>query len=477
MNARRRRGAGLDALVAATPADRDRVVDFLRAASILAVVAGHWLIATVVRDGDDLRGTNALAAMPWLRLLTWIFQVMPVFFVVGGFANQRSLEAGGGRDTGRFLAGRAERLLRPTLPFVVAWLVVGPLLVEVWGEPRLAADVARIAAQPLWFLAVYVLVVLAAPVQLRLHRRHGRATLACLVVVVVAFDALRLSDVAPGPAVVNYLAVFLFSQGLGFAYADGRFAAVRPRTALAVSGVALGALAALTTVGPYPVSMIGLPGQRISNMSPPTLVILVLGVAQAALLLAAHDALARWLERPRAWRATIVANLAVLTTFLWHLTALIIAGAVLLSFGLPVVEPGSAAWWLERPLWLGTAVVVLVALVLAFSPVERRAVTPPVPGHVPRRVGGALTAVMGLTGLALVGFARPFEAGHRSLLGVHPVPALAGALLLVGWLAARGPTTGATARGRGRHVGRDEVPPPGRRNASEEGPRGGPGRI
>ena len=437
----RRHGAGIDAVVAATPADRDRVVDFLRAASILAVVAGHWLIATVVRDGDDLRGANALAAMPWLRLLTWAFQVMPVFFLVGGFANLRSLEAGGGRDTGGFLAGRAERLLRPTVLFAVVWLVAGPLLVEVWGEPRLAADVARIAAQPLWFLAVYLLVVLAAPVQLRLHHRHGLATLVLLVAVVVVLDGLRLSDAAPGPAVVNYLAVFLFAQGLGFAYADGRFAGVPSRKALAVAAGALAVLAALTTVGPYPVSMIGLPGQRISNMSPPTLVIVVLALAQAALLLAVHDVLARWLERPRVWRATIVANLAVLTTFLWHLSALIIAGAVLLAVGVPVVAPGSAAWWLERPLWLGAAALALSLLVLALSPIERRRAPTPAAGHLPRRVAGCVAAVMGLAGLALAGFAHPFEPSHHALLGVRPVPALSAALLLAGWLSARGPTT------------------------------------
>ena len=377
MSAARRRGR-LDAIADATPADRDRVVDLLRAASILAVVAGHSLIVTVVRDDDgSLLVTNARASKPLHRLLTWAFQVMPVFFLVGGFDNLRSLDAGGRRDTGAYLAGRAERLLRPTVLFAVVWLVAGPVLVEVWGEPRLAADVARIAAQPLWFLAVYLLVVLAAPVQLRLHRRYGLLTLPALVSVVLAFDVLRLTDLAPGPAVVNYLAVFLFSQGLGFAYADGHFATVRPRTALAVGAAALAVLTALTTVGPYPVSMIGLPGQRISNMSPPTLVILVLGVAQAALLLAAHDGLARWLERPRVWRTTIVANLVVLTTFLWHLTALIIAGAVLLAVGIPVVAPGTTTWWLERPLWLGSSALVLLALVLAFSPIERR--PPPVP--------------------------------------------------------------------------------------------------
>lgn len=43
---------------------------------------------------------------------------------------------------------------------------------------------ARIAAQPLWFLAVYVLVVLVAPVQLRAHRRNAALTLAVLAGVV-----------------------------------------------------------------------------------------------------------------------------------------------------------------------------------------------------------------------------------------------------------------------------------------------------
>ena len=309
----------------------------------------------------------------------------------------------------------------------------------VWGEPRLAADVARIAAQPLWFLAVYVLVVLAAPFQRRIHRRHGAALLAALVGVVVLLDVLRLTEVAPGVAVANYLAVFLFCQELGFLYADGRFAAVRPRRAALAGGAALGALALLTGLGPYPVSMIGLPGQRISNMSPPTVVILVLGLAQAALLLAAHAPLARWLERPRVWRATIVANLVVLTAFLWHLTALIAAGAALLALGVPVVEPGTAAWWLERPLWLGAASVVLLLLVLGLSPVERWPVPPVADGHVTRRVAGALAAFVGLAGLALAGFAHPFQAGRGDLLGLHLSPAVAVALLVGGWLAARGP--------------------------------------
>lgn len=433
--------------MAATPPGRDRVVDLLRAASILLVVSGHWLIATAVRVDGDLRGTNALAVLSWLRPVTWAFQVMPVFFVVGGFANLRSLrpDAPGAVDVGTFVAVRAERLLRPTVLFAAVWLPLAAVAVRISDRPRLAGDVARIAAQPLWFLAVYVLVVLVAPLQLRAHRRNAALTLAVLAGVVVGLDALRLSEVAPGPAVLNYLAVFLFAQGMGFAYAEGRLSGVPPRVALAVAGCALGVLVALTTVGPYPVSMIGLPGQRISNMSPPTFAILVLGVAQAALLLAAHRPLSVWLQRPRAWRATIIVNLAMLTIFLWHLTALITVGVALLGLGLAVPEVGTAAWWLERPLWLAGSAAVLLGIVVVASPVERLAVAAPAPGHLARRVAGALLAVAGLAGLALAGFAEPFEAGRRDLLGLRLSPVAALAALVLGWLLARSPT-----RGRGQ---------------------------
>ena len=40
-------------LVDATPPSRDRYVDFLRALAILAVVCGHWLVATITRTDPD----------------------------------------------------------------------------------------------------------------------------------------------------------------------------------------------------------------------------------------------------------------------------------------------------------------------------------------------------------------------------------------------------------------------------------------
>jgi fucose 4-O-acetylase-like acetyltransferase len=77
----------LDELAAATPATRDRAVDFLRAVSILVVVVGHWLIGVIYWEDGVIGSTSAIGRTPWLWILTWFLQVMPIFFFVGGFSN------------------------------------------------------------------------------------------------------------------------------------------------------------------------------------------------------------------------------------------------------------------------------------------------------------------------------------------------------------------------------------------------------
>ena len=80
------------AMAEMAPPERNRYVDFLRGLSILAVVVGHWLVAAPYVDGaGDVVGGNLLGIIPWTQWLTWVFQVMPLFFLVGGFSNGVSL--------------------------------------------------------------------------------------------------------------------------------------------------------------------------------------------------------------------------------------------------------------------------------------------------------------------------------------------------------------------------------------------------
>lgn len=56
-------------LAAATPDNRDRYVDFLRVASLLGVILGHFVMAAVIMDQEaqSFAFTNILELAPWTR--------------------------------------------------------------------------------------------------------------------------------------------------------------------------------------------------------------------------------------------------------------------------------------------------------------------------------------------------------------------------------------------------------------------------
>ncbi len=430
-------GRTITRLADATPPTRDRYVDFLRAVAILAVVCGHWLIATIHRSPHGIEIGNVLSRSPGLRPATWAFQVMGVFFVVGGFSTRRTIEAKVPFDAGAFFASRVERLLRPTLVFVVVWIVGAAALLAVGVDARLTHAIARIAAQPLWFLAVYLVVTLIAPMQLAIHRRWPMALLVGLPLATLVGDWLRFSDHAPGVAVLNYLFVFAFAQELGFHLAAG-WDRITRRGAASVAVGAFAGLVVAVTLGPYPLSMVGLPGARVSNMSPPTVCILLLTMMQTAGFTLLRPAGRRWLARRCPWIATVTANAGIMTIFLWHLSAAAIVGAGFYAIDV-LPAPGSAQWWLLKIPWLAACLILLVILAVVFVGFERLpAWTGREQGRAAVRAVGIVLAVRGFAGFALTGFDHPFQTGGSAFLGLRLSPAADLALLVAGYLLACG---------------------------------------
>ncbi|ABP55429.1 acyltransferase family protein [Salinispora tropica] len=386
-------------LAAATPASRNRYLDMLRALAIIMVVIGHW---SVVDIGHDANGQptarSALPDLPWAYPVTWAVQVMPIFFLVGGYANAASLTSHrrrGGDATG-WLLGRSARLLRPTSVLVLGLAAAG-LAARLGGaDPSLVRTVVYFATIPLWFLAAYLLVVPLTPVMYALHRRYGLLVPVALAALVAAGDLTReigLHDAA----LPNYLFGWLAIHQVGFAWYDadkkdpdataprGRSAGLRTRrlplsrqagwTAL-LGGLAVAVL--LTGPGPYPVSMINIPGERLNNAAPPSLALLAVSTAQLGLLLLLRRPAQRWLRRDRPWMAVIAVNSVVLTVFLWHLSAAILAIGALDAVGLlPTPAAGSAAWLAWRIPWVLILGVFLAVLVAIFGPVEARTSRPP----------------------------------------------------------------------------------------------------
>jgi len=419
---------GADAFAAATPDDRDRVVDLVRAGAIVAVVLGHWLLAVVSWDEGGLEGANLLQVAPWTRGATWVLQVMPLFFVVGGVANSASWASARRRAIGfpAWMHGRLDRLVRPVVALALTWSVGLAVARAAGVRASTLRTAAELVAMPVWFLAVYVAVVAATPVMVGLHRRFGVAVLLALA------GSAALCDVAAGPLDVpvvgwaNFAFVWLFAHQLGFAWRDG--ALDRRSRAWLLTGVGLAGLLLLTGPLGYPSSMVGGPGER-SNTTPPTTALLALTLAQTGLLLLFRSRLAVWVQRPQVWRRVVAANGVAMTLYLWHLTALCLATVMFLPTGLlPQPEAATVSWWLLRPPWLLALTALLVPLVALWSRIETRA-RPVRVSRIGRAAAGqavlgALSASAGLTAISLGGL--PVLGGSLVL------PALGLGLLLLG---------------------------------------------
>ncbi len=397
-------------LAAQTPGERNRYVDFLRAASILVVITGHWLIAAPYYRAGELIPSDLLEVQPVTQWLTWIFQVMPIFFIVGGYANAVSLESARRRGAGyaEWLSGRLVRLVTPLLLLVAAWAVLAVILhlAGVRGE-RIQLG-SRAAFVPTWFLAIYIMVVLLAPATYSAWRRWGFASFWTFAAVGALVDVAFFAAGWEWLGWSNYFWVWLAVHQLGYAWRDGKVGG--QMKLLAISGVALVVLLVLVFPGPYPLAMAGSPDADLSNSRPPKITMLVLGAFQFGLLLAIERPMQRVLSSVRVWAATVLINGMIMTVYLWHLTVVVIVIALAFAadgFGMRL-EPGTGAWWATRPVWIAFLYAVLLPVALVLAPSERRARGADAkPLGAARLVGGATLTCLGVAFLALLGFGNP----------------------------------------------------------------------
>jgi len=425
------------ALAVRTPESRNRYVDFLRALSISAVVIGHWMMAAPYVSGGEVGLSNLLEHQPWTRWLTWGLQVMPVFFLVGGYSNGVSWNSAteAGRSYSTWLFSRLQRLIGPVLPLLVLWAVLGALGNQFGMAPGMVAASSQMALIPIWFLAVYLIVVVLVPITYAAWRRFGLASFWVLVLAAILDDILFFAADLRAVGWFNYAFIWLAVHQLGYAWRDGHVAGSRKGLIWALCGAV--ALVGFVTIGPYPVSMVSVPGQEISNTLPPKLPMLALGLLQSGFLLSLEAPMRRWLSRARPWTATVLINGMIMTVFLWHLTAstLVIGAALLLGDVGLTVPPGSGAWWGVRPLWMALYAAVLVPFALGFGHFERGG-GPAKELAAWRLVVGGLVAGGGLALVALTGVAGDGWFGLRTW--VLALPFVGAALAGVNPLARRG---------------------------------------
>lgn len=342
---------------------RDLTLDIARVFCVLLVVVIHLLMVGVGFDADGkliavTPTQSPLGSQPWFPAATWVGQIMPLFFVVGGFAAitaWRSLVRRGGTASD-YVRNRVLRLAQPALPLYVFYAVVIGAATLLAIAPDLLNLAVQGAASPLWFLAAYTLCQSLVPTMVKWHTRAPRATLLVLLAGAIVVDTARFASGIDEIGLINLFFVWLLVQQIGFWYADGWFAARRWWQLVLIAVVAYATLVPMTFVGPYSFDM-------LTNLNPPTLPLVSLAVAQACVLRLLRPALAKLMNTHAARAVVFIVGTRLMTIYLWHLPIILIITGVSLLIPGAAPTPGSPAWWWSRPILF----VVVLGAVFALS--------------------------------------------------------------------------------------------------------------
>lgn len=375
---------------------RDSAVDFVRALAIAGVVILHSLMVGVTLSPNGPVFANAGDVGWWIVPVSWVMQVMPGFFVVGGFAGITALRAQRrrGASGSAFAVSRVRRLLIPAVASVGTAGVLLALLSDAGLDPELVDVAGYRYGQPLWFLGVFLVLQAVLPAMARLHERAPLRTLAALAAASLVVDVARVISHADGIGYLNLLFVWLTLQQLGFLLADGRIDALSSRTRIIVAAVALGLLLVSFGTGFHSPDL-------IANTNPPTTALLLVGVIHTAAFSLFKQRLTALADSPAVAAFTRFMSARAMTVYLWHMPVLLtLAGLTALSgmvTGDQLPAPISGEWWLSRPLWLVCTLGATALLTLPLSRLER--ITAPI-DTTPRRA--TVAVLLGAAGVVVL---------------------------------------------------------------------------
>ncbi len=331
------------------PVRRNAYIDFLRAFSLLVVVAWHWVFTIVVWQPNGPHATSPIGFTTGLWMITWLLQVMPLFFFVGGYSHLQSWTRAQdrGESIGRFVWRRIRQLGVPALALLTVWTAGGIALGIIFDIHWIARAVILVVS-PLWFMMIYVVLIALLPWFLWLHNRYDTIVLVWLAAFAGAVDILRFRYHHESLAVINMIFVWGLCFQLGFFY--DRIVAASRRTDWTLLWAGLAGLGGFVFSGLYPGSMVGVPGEQ-SNMAPPTLCIVALVIFQAGVVEIIRPWMERRLDRPRWVGVTATINRFSMPLFLFHTTGMALerAARYALAGNRNEAREPTLHWWLYRP--------------------------------------------------------------------------------------------------------------------------------
>ncbi|TDE42370.1 acyltransferase [Nonomuraea mesophila] len=323
----------------------------MRALSLIVVVVWHWAFTILEWKPHGPEPTSPLGFTSGLWILTWLLQVLPLFFYVGGHVHLLSWNRAKARGVGigSFVLRRIRALALPALVLSGVWAVIGAVVTWAFDVDWMWR-VVLLVLSPLWFLGVYLVLIALLPVALWLHSRYDVLALIWLGGAALVIDVVRFSYGVDEVGWLNMIIVWGLAHQAGFFY--DRVVALPRRYDKGLLWTGLFALFGLVYSGIYPGSMVGVPGDKWSNMAPPTFVIVALLLFQIGLVEVLRPSMERVLVRQGWRRVNDFINRYSLPLFLFHTTGMALAlGLSWWWFGTMGTQiPPDLKWWLERPI-------------------------------------------------------------------------------------------------------------------------------
>jgi hypothetical protein len=322
--------------------NRDRSIDAIRALCLSLVVLGHAVMGMVYWGDSQIVLGNLLAIDSRLHWVTWIFQIMPVFFIAGGAANSLSMKS---KEItySLWLWKRISRLLSPTLTYLAIMLSVGWVLGNFFSDAFMQIYLLMVT-QLLWFLGVYIICTALFPVMLRLPRL-GSVIGLLLAVIVVDIARFQWNETI---GILNFLFVWLLIMVLGTLFV----APLSNTLNLVFVVLLLATELVLVSRDIYPVSLVGLPTEEFSNVAPPSVLIALHGMLFLFMLSLLKPLINRVCEHTRVWAMVVSINAGAMTVYLWHIPMIMFVALSLYSLDVSpntvlvanIVMPGDGFW-------------------------------------------------------------------------------------------------------------------------------------
>jgi surface polysaccharide O-acyltransferase-like enzyme len=410
-------------LAESTKPDRDRAVDVARLAALVIVMFGHCALLLATIDSSGLWIGNLLGEVPALTPITWLVQVMPLFFLAGGAAGAYGWREG--TQWGTWLVARAQRLCRPVFWYLAFWALGLAVASMILGADS-AVGLGKECVALLWFLGVYLVTLAFVPALTRMNTwRTVAVIVAGLLVLAALVDSVRIATGELLSGLPNFLIVWLIPVVIGVAYAR-RLIGVRAALSVAVCAFVVQVL--LAVFGPYEVSLVVTGTEHMSNVTPPTTLLALHCLWMSCAFVAAAGPIQRWAQRPRVWQVVAVGNGGAMTLYLWHIPAIAVATFALHAVGVDAYDVEAPGFWGRLALRAVVFAVVMAATFFALSPLEHR----PIPWWDGKlRATGIRSTAAGVlicvAGVAIVMLAKNGLAGATgySMLGCFLVAAVA----------------------------------------------------